>query len=58
MGKMSEESLGPGYSLNAWHLHLFGVHPGHHGKGYGRALFEFVERQVRRIRAAAGMDVV
>ncbi|KAF8198633.1 hypothetical protein BJ912DRAFT_31558 [Pholiota molesta] len=47
MGKMSEDSLGAGYSLNAWHLHIFGVLPGHQGKGYGRALFEFAERQAK-----------
>ncbi|KAF9476820.1 hypothetical protein BDN70DRAFT_897047 [Pholiota conissans] len=47
MGKMSSDALGPDYSLKAWHLHIFGVHPAHQGKGYGRVLFEFAEQQAK-----------
>ena len=47
MGALATDALGEGYAHNAWHLHLFGVLPAFHGKGYGRMLVEHVDRLVR-----------
>ncbi|KAF4616674.1 hypothetical protein D9613_008620 [Agrocybe pediades] len=46
VSQLSARALGPQYSLNAWHLHLFGVMKKHHRKGYGKAVFRFAEERV------------
>ncbi|KAF8962329.1 hypothetical protein BDZ97DRAFT_1825649 [Flammula alnicola] len=51
VSQLSSKALGAGYLLNSWHLHLFGVLKAHQGKGYGRALFEFAERQAKSTRS-------
>ena len=45
MVQLSTDALGPEYLLNSWHLHIFGIAKDHQGKGYGRALYELVEKQ-------------
>jgi len=45
MVQLSADALGPEYLLNSWHLHIFGIAKDHQGKGYGRALYELVEKQ-------------
>lgn len=47
MTRLSADTLGSGYTHNAWHLHIFGVMKVHHRKGYGKALFRLAENQVR-----------
>ncbi|KAF9476819.1 hypothetical protein BDN70DRAFT_881951 [Pholiota conissans] len=48
VAKMVTDSIGIEYIEAAWHLRLFGVIPEHQGKGYGRALFDFAERQAKQ----------
>ncbi|KAF8156671.1 hypothetical protein B0H34DRAFT_710161 [Crassisporium funariophilum] len=45
--RLSADTLGPEYSRNAWHLHLFGVMKAHQRKGYGKALFQYAEKLAR-----------
>ncbi|TFK22366.1 hypothetical protein FA15DRAFT_596194 [Coprinopsis marcescibilis] len=45
MTKLSNDTLGEGFALNAWQLHLFGVLPAYQGKGNGKALFKFAEKE-------------
>ncbi|KAJ3517505.1 hypothetical protein NLJ89_g445 [Agrocybe chaxingu] len=47
MSGLAIEALGEEQALNAWHLQLFGVLKVYHGKGYGRKLYEVVERQAK-----------
>lgn len=47
MGKLADDTLGPGYKLNSWHLHLFGVVPEYQRKGFGKALMKVVDDLVR-----------
>jgi len=51
---LSTSTLGPGRVLSAWHLHLFAVNPEHQGKGYGKLLFQYVDKQA----LAAGEGIV
>ncbi|RDB15005.1 hypothetical protein Hypma_003724 [Hypsizygus marmoreus] len=54
LGRLADESLGPGFKLKQWHLHLFGVVPEHHGKGVGKALMAFAEERTK----ADGVSIV
>ncbi|PPQ90531.1 hypothetical protein CVT25_015821 [Psilocybe cyanescens] len=47
MTRLSADTLGPGYSHDAWHLHIFGVMKSHHRKGYGKALLRLAEDQAK-----------
>ncbi|KAF8999111.1 hypothetical protein BDQ17DRAFT_1361357 [Cyathus striatus] len=41
--RLSVEGLGPNYTLNSWHLHIFGIAPEYQGKGLGKMLFKYVD---------------
>lgn len=47
--ELSQTTLGSAYTLNSWSLHLFAVLKAHHGKGYGRALFNYAEAKVQNL---------
>ncbi|KAF9041359.1 hypothetical protein BJ165DRAFT_1530091 [Panaeolus papilionaceus] len=51
MKGLSTTSLGEGYQLSSWHLHIFGVAKAHQGKGYGKALFKYAEEKALATKA-------
>ncbi|KAF5318821.1 hypothetical protein D9619_010802 [Psilocybe cf. subviscida] len=50
--ELSGRTLGSAYTLNSWSLHLFAVLKAHHGKGYGRKLFNYAEEKAKATRSS------